>query len=104
MEKIPKLPKANLIFIDDPVVKEFIEYCKTKYSDKIEKINIYLNTEHDDWQMSVQEEVPGLAWLPWHIPTSTKPIIVGNMDLFKKKIVKSKYSIVEINKDKKQKK
>jgi hypothetical protein len=101
MEKLPKLSKGNLFFIEDPKIKEFIEYCKIYYSEKIEKINLYLNTEHNDWQMTVQEGEPGLVWVPWFIPTSAEPIIVGNIDALKKKLVKSRYSIVDTKKDEK---
>jgi len=99
MQKIPKLPKGNLIFIEDPKVLEFIEYCKTKYSNKIEKLNLYLNTEHNEWQMSAQEGTQGLMWVPWFIPCSDTPIIVGNKDLLAKKIDSSRYSIISTDKE-----
>ena len=93
-DKTFKLPKGNLVFIKDPIIKEFIDYCKENYSDKIEKINLYLNTEHNDWQMIVKEGETGLVWAPWHIPTKTKVIVEGG-NLSNIKIDKSKYQVIE---------
>jgi hypothetical protein len=64
---MPLVPKENLIFIDDPVVKDFIQYCMQQYSADIEDIRIFLNKEHADWQMLVKESPTGMAWVPWKI-------------------------------------
>lgn len=95
MQDFSKLPKGNLIFITDPKVKEFIKYCESVYSHKIEKINIFLNQEHNDWQMSVEEASPGAVWLPWFIPTSSEGIVEGGENLSLKNILKSKYKVCE---------
>jgi len=93
MEKLPKLPKGNLIFVQEPIVKDFIEYCKKTYSDKIEKINIFLNEEYNDWQMSVEEKTPGHVWVPWFIPTR-EPAIIEDCVLPNKKLI-SRYKIAD---------
>lgn len=75
----PKLPKGNLVFVSDPKILEFIEYCKEHYSDKIENIKLSLHEEHKDWQITVDCGTTGAAWVPWFIPTSNDVIVVGNI-------------------------
>jgi hypothetical protein len=78
-----KLKKGNMLFIEDPKILEFIKYCKETYSDKIENINIFLNEEYSDWQITVKEKIPGLMWVSWYIPI----IAPTNLD-------KSRYSLI----------
>jgi len=83
MEKI-KLPKGNLYFVENPIVKEFIKYCKENYADNINEITLKLHEEHNDWQMTVKSE--GNVWVPWFIPTSNTIIVSDNLHSINKKL------------------
>jgi hypothetical protein len=84
-----KLAKENLVFIKDPKTLEFLKYCKETYSKNIKSINLQLNEEYDDWQMTVKEGDTGFMWVPWFIPTSTEVIIEGSM--YSDKPINTKY-------------
>lgn len=107
MSKV-KLLKGNQIFITDPKVLEFIEYCKEKYSAKIEKITMYRNKEfpdqdvvtgefipmENDWQITVQEGEPGLVWTSWFIPMSENVNAIDGSEFSPRKSIVGRYGTV----------
>ena len=102
MEEIGKLPKGNRIFVSNPIVLEFIEYCKEKYSKDIRNINLSLYDEEDaeenEWQLTVKEtsenREQGLVWVAWHIPSN--PVVkIDDIQISNLKVIGSRYKKVD---------